>query len=353
MQELRFRCRPVRRRRTQSAPAGSPTPHGGGRRHRPRPRVKRHPVNRVLLLAHCVCCWNQLPRGDVLSAIRPITSCYGRTPKVTDRTIARSTRSCHAGAAMSRAALSTAAWSTRRALSSPARSRHERMARRVSCMTRFCTLQREKKRSLRPAPNWEPSTPVTFRSRSTSGHCWRTCRRCQRTVTWRFIGTPYVSALSRPKTQSRCRGRIHRRCPVCHRIGVRRLSSAPTPAIASCAVCPIVPRAAVKAVGHRAQAVVCGQHELIRLVPGQLWMVLHQACGYLSTRHLPNPQPPAHAVAVFQHRRIRSGDARRPYGGQEVRDGGASRRGQAYGDDGSNGTDEDFSDNNVRGTPFA
>ena len=43
---------------------------------------------------------------------------------------------------------------------------------------------------------------------------------------------------------------------------------------------------------------------------------------------------------------------RRACGGQEVRDGlglryyraGASRRGQAYGDDGSNGTDEDFSD---------
>jgi hypothetical protein len=88
-----------------------------------------------------------------------------------------------------------------------------------------------------------------------------------------------------------------------------------------------------------------------RLVGGQLWMVLHQACGYLSTRHQPNPQSPAHAVAVFQHRRIRSGYARRPYGGQEVRDGlglryyrpGASRRGQAYGNDGSNGTDENFS----------
>jgi hypothetical protein len=39
------------------------------------------------------------------------------------------------------------------------------------------------------------------------------------------------------------------------------------------------------------------------------------------------------------------------YGGQEVRDGvmlryraGAGRRGQAYGNDGSSGTDEDFSD---------
>ena len=98
---------------------------------------------------------------------------------------------------------------------------------------------------------------------------------------------------------------------------------------------------------------VCGQDELSRLVGGQLWMVLHQVCGYLSTRHLPNPQSPAHLVAVFQHRRIRSGDARRACGGQEVRDGlglryyraGASRRGQAYGDDGSNGTDDDFSDN--------
>jgi hypothetical protein len=40
---------------------------------------------------------------------------------------------------MRRAALSTAAWSTRRALSSPARSRHERMPRRVSCTTRFST----------------------------------------------------------------------------------------------------------------------------------------------------------------------------------------------------------------------
>jgi len=113
------------------------------------------------------------------------------------------------------------------------------------------------------------------------------------------------------------------------------------------AVGPIVIRAA----GHRAQVVVCGQDEPSRLVGGQLWMVLHQARGYLRTRQLPNPQSPAHAVAVFQYRRIRSGDARRPYGGLEVRDGGRLRyrgggggRGQAYGNDGPDGTDEDFSD---------
>ena len=69
------------------------------------------------------------------------------------------TRSCHAGTAMSRTALSTAAWSTRLALSSPARSRHERMARRVSCMTRFCTLSREK-RHKRQRANAQPVTPV-------------------------------------------------------------------------------------------------------------------------------------------------------------------------------------------------
>ncbi len=55
--------------------------------------------------------------------------------------------------------------------------------------------------------------------------------------------------------------------------------------ISAGAVCPVVIRAA----GHRAQAVVCGQHELPRLVGGQLWMVVHQVSGYLSTRHLPNP----------------------------------------------------------------
>ena len=80
------------------------------------------------------------------------------------------------------------------------------------------------------------------------------------------------------------------------------------------AVCPVVIRA-----GRRAQVVVCGQDELSRLVGGQLWMVLHEARGYLRTRQLLNPQSPAHAVAVFQDRRIRSGDARRPYGAQEVR----------------------------------
>src|ERR1700689_212421 len=67
--------------------------------------------------------------------------------------------------------------------------------------------------------------------------------------------------------------------------------------ISAGAVCPVVIRAA----GHRAQVVVCGQDELSRLVGGQLWMVLHQVCGYLSTREVPNPQSPVHLVAVFQH----------------------------------------------------
>jgi hypothetical protein len=78
-------------------------------------------------------------------------------------------------------------------------------------------------------------------------------------------------------------------------------------------------------------------------------MILHQASGYLISRQLPNPQSPAHAVAVFQHRWIRSGDARPACVGEEARDGGllqyragAGRRGQAYGNDGSSGTDEDF-----------
>jgi hypothetical protein len=109
--------------------------------------------------------------------------------------------------------------------------------------------------------------------------------------------------------------------------------------ISAGAVSPVVIRA-----GHRAQVVVGGQDELSRLVDGQLWMVLRQARGHLRTQGVLIPEFPAHVVAVCQHRRIRSGDAHRPYGGQEVRDGGASRRGQGYGDDGSSGTDEDFSD---------
>ena len=117
------------------------------------------------------------------------------------------------------------------------------------------------------------------------------------------------------------------------------------------AVSPVVIRAA----GLRAQAVVCGRRELPCLLAGQLRMVVHQARGDLSTRHHPNPQSPAHAVAVFQHRRIRSGDARRACGGQEVRDGlglrhyraGAKkRRGQAYGNGGSSATDEDLANLN-------
>src|ERR1700733_1598656 len=73
-------------------------------------------------------------------------------------------------------------------------------------------------------------------------------------------------------------------------------------------------------------------------------MVPHQARGHLTTRGVLIPEFPAHVVAVFQYRRIRSGDARRPYGAQEVRDGGAGRRGQAHGNDGSKGTDENPSD---------
>src|ERR1700742_793572 len=117
--------------------------------------------------------------------------------------------------------------------------------------------------------------------------------------------------------------------------------------ISAGAVCPVV----IRAGGHRAQLVVRGQDELSGLVAGQLWMVLHQACGYLSPRHLPNPQSPAHLGAVFEHRRIPSGDSRRPCGGQEVlRCGGwryrarAGRCGQTYCDDGSNGTDENLFD---------
>src|ERR1700759_266899 len=116
--------------------------------------------------------------------------------------------------------------------------------------------------------------------------------------------------------------------------------------ISAGAVSPIVIRA-----GHRAQVVVCGQHEMSRFVGGQLWMVSHQARGHLNTRGVLIPKFPANLVAVAQHRRIRSGDARSPYGGQEVRDGGrlryrgsAGRRGQAYANDGSSGTDQAFSD---------
>ena len=63
--------------------------------------------------------------------------------------------------------------------------------------------------------------------------------------------------------------------------------------ISAGAVCPVVIRAA----GHRAQVVVCGQDELSRLVGGQLWMVLHQACGYLSPRHLPKRAATKHLFA--------------------------------------------------------
>jgi hypothetical protein len=73
-------------------------------------------------------------------------------------------------------------------------------------------------------------------------------------------------------------------------------------------------------------------------------MVSHQPRGHLSACGGLIPKLPAHVPAVAQHRRIRSGDARRPYGGQEVRDGGAGRGGQAYGKNDSSGTDEDFSD---------
>jgi hypothetical protein len=67
-------------------------------------------------------------------------------------------------------------------------------------------------------------------------------------------------------------------------------------------------------------------------------MVVHPTIGYLSTLRLPNAQSPAHLVAVLQHRRIHSGDARRAYSGQEVQDplglrhyrASAGRRGQAY-----------------------
>src|ERR1700689_2965243 len=76
--------------------------------------------------------------------------------------------------------------------------------------------------------------------------------------------------------------------------------------ISAGAVSPIVIRA-----GHRAQVVVCGQHEMSRFVDGQLWMVLHQARGHLTTRGALIPEFPAHVVAVFQDRRIRSGDPRR------------------------------------------
>jgi len=106
-----------------------------------------------------------------------------------------------------------------------------------------------------------------------------------------------------------------------------------------------------------------------RLVGGQLWIVPRQARGHLTTRGVLIPKVPAHVVAVAQHRWIRSGDAGRPCGGQEVlgcvvlryragagrRDRvGAGWRGQAYGYDGSSGTDEDFSDpREIRGAPFA
>jgi hypothetical protein len=56
------------------------------------------------------------------------------------------------------------------------------------------------------------------------------------------------------------------------------------------------------------------------------------------------PKLPAHIPAVAHYRRIRSGDARRAYGGQEVRGGGAGWGGQGNGYNDSSGSDEDFSD---------
>jgi hypothetical protein len=109
--------------------------------------------------------------------------------------------------------------------------------------------------------------------------------------------------------------------------------------ISAGAVSPRVIRA-----GRRAQVVVCGQHELSRLLSGQLWVVSHQARGHLSARGGLIPKLPAHVPAVTHYRRIRSGDARRAYGGQEVRGGGAGRGGQGHGYNDSGGSDEDFSD---------
>jgi len=117
------------------------------------------------------------------------------------------------------------------------------------------------------------------------------------------------------------------------------LSSASAAALAPRAVSPRVIRA-----GRRAQIVIRGQHELSRLVGGQLWVVSHQPCGHLSARGGLIPKLPAHVPAVAHYRRIRSGDARRAYGGQEVRGGGAGWGGQRYGKNDSSGTDEDFSD---------
>jgi hypothetical protein len=88
--------------------------------------------------------------------------------------------------------------------------------------------------------------------------------------------------------------------------------------------------------------VVCGQHELSRLLGGQLWVVSHKPRGHLSARGGLIPKLPAHVPAVAHYRRIRSGDARCPHGGHEVWDGGAGRGGQGYGNDDSSGTDEDF-----------